>query len=101
MSYVLPEDEFLKLFWHNQEIFRLEFILTQRRLKTLDIRLDIAPKSRKSFFEKMDLENFCLLLMRKRTASPNVDKVDQTRRLYFSLKNEKKKLYRETFFKKK
>ena len=38
--------------------FWLEFILTQSRLK---IRLDIAPKSRKSFFEKMDLDNFCLL----------------------------------------
>ena len=73
--------------------FWLEFILTQSRLKTLDIRLDIAPKSRKSFFEKMDLDNFCLLLMRKWTASSNVDKVDQTRRLYFFLKNEKKKLY--------
>lgn len=38
--------------------------------------------------------------MRKRTASSNVDKVDQTRRLYFSLKNEKKKLYWDTFLRK-
>ena len=38
--------------------------------------------------------------MRKWTASSNVDKVDQTRRLYFSLKNEKKKLYWDTFLRK-
>jgi len=38
--------------------------------------------------------------MRKWTASSNVDKVDQTRRLYFSLKNEKKKLHWDTFLRK-
>ncbi len=38
--------------------------------------------------------------MRKRRASSKVDKVDQMRRLYFSLKNEKKKLYWDTFLRK-
>jgi hypothetical protein len=39
--------------------------------------------------------------MRKWTASSNVDKVDQTRRLYLSLKNEKKEITSRNIFKKK
>ena len=81
--------------------FWLEFILTQSRLKTLDIRLDIIPpKSRKSFFEKMNLDNFCLLWWENEQLLQTLTKSTKREDCTFPWKTRKKKLHWDTFLRK-